>query len=110
MNGKESKSYKSVLACFTDIIASLEANRPAKDALILEYQREKWISITATLTEKELVILVLDRISNDAGQYDIFINMLKNIEGMNLILNNLKGNVRFLNSNMITKYTCVRDV
>ena len=95
MNGKESRAYKSVLTCITDITDCLKANNAAKDALILEYQKQEWIEPTATLNEKELVPLVLNRISNDAGQYDIFMDMLKKIEGMNLIVNNIKGNGRF---------------
>lgn len=91
MNGKESKAYKTVLACITDITDCLKANRPAKDALILEYQKREWINITETLNETELVMLVLNRVSSDAGQYDIFIDMLKNIAGTNLIVNKLKG-------------------
>ena len=91
MNGKESKAYKSVLACNTNITGCLKANSDAKDALNLEYQKREWIKPTATLNETELVTLVLDRIENDAGQYDIFMDMLKEIQGMDLIVKSLKG-------------------
>lgn len=91
MNDKESKAYKSVLAFTTDITDCLKANSAAKDALISKYQEQEWIDSTTTLNEKELVTLVLNRISNNAGQYDIFMDMLKKIVGMNLIVNKLKG-------------------
>ena len=92
MNGKESKAYKSVLACITGITECLQGNSSAKDKLILEYRKEKWIDINATPSETELVTIVLGRISNDARQYDTFMDMLEKIEGMNLIVNKLKGN------------------
>ena len=107
MNDKESKAYKTALACNTNITDCLKANSAAKDALILEYQKREWIKPTATLNETELVTLVLNRISEDAGQYDIFMDMLEKIEGMNLIVDKLKGSGRFLNSltnTMIMKY------
>ena len=92
MSGKESKAHKSVLACNTDIIECLQANSSAKDKLILEYQKKKWIDINATPSEAKLVTIVLNRIANDARQYDIFMDMLEKIEGMNLIVDTLKGN------------------
>lgn len=92
MSDKESKAYKSVLACNTNITGCLKANSAAKDSLILEYQKQKWVNPNATPSETELVTIVLDRIKNDARQYDTFMDMIKNIEGMNLILKKLKGN------------------
>ena len=100
MNGKESKAFKSVLACNTKIIECLKANRDAKDALNSEYKKRKWISVATTLNEEELVVLVLDRISNDAGQYNIFMKMLENIAGMNLIVDKLKGSDRLLTNHV----------
>ena len=105
MSGKESKAYKSVLACITDITNCLRVNSAAKDALNVEYLKWEWISVATTLNEKQLVEIVLDRIATDAGQYNIFMEMLANIAEMNLIVDKLKGTGRFLNSNMmIMKY------
>ena len=56
--------------------------------------------------EAKLVTIVLNRIANDARQYDIFMDMLEKIKGINLIVDTLKGSncdSRFLNSNMIMK-------
>ena len=91
-----SKEFKSVLACITDITNYLKVNRAAKDALNLEYQKRQWIGVPTTLNEEELVWLVLGRISIDAGQYNIFMEMLQNITGMSLIVDKLKGSDRFL--------------
>ena len=91
MNDKESKAFMSVRAYIPDITNCLKTNRATKEALIMEYQKLGWIPITAIPSETELVTLALDRISNDAGQYNIFMQMLENIAGINLIVDKLKG-------------------
>ena len=91
MSGKESRAYKSVLACNTNITDCLKVNKAAKRELNSEYQKRQWISVATTLNEEELVSLVLNRIENDARQYYILMEMLDNIAGMNLIVDNLKG-------------------
>ena len=103
MTGKESKAYKTVLACNTNIVDCLKANSPAKETLIAEYKKRAWIDIAAIPSETELVTLVLDRISIDARQYNIFMEMLENIAGMNLIADKLKGSGRFLTNMKIMK-------
>lgn len=91
MSGEESRAYRSVLAHIDAITRCLKANSDAKDALVLKYKQMKWVDVTTILDENKLVSLVLDRISNDAGQYDIFIEMLKEIAGTDLIVDKLEG-------------------
>ena len=91
MSGKESEGYKSVLANIRTISSHLRANSAAKEALIIKYKEHSWLDPNATLDETGLVTLVLDRISNDDRQYDIFIDMLRGIVGTGLIVDKLKG-------------------
>ena len=50
---------------------------------------KKWIDITEKPTEDELVILALTRIQQDPNQYDLFIDMLRNIPGMDLTVDGI---------------------
>lgn len=96
MSGKESRAYKCVLDNFHTISSSLRANSAAKAALIVKYQEKRWLDeTTETLDETWLVRLVLNRISIDDNQYDIFMEMLKDITGADLIVNKLKGKAYF---------------
>ena len=63
----------------------------ARRALSLRFKEKEWLDLTASPTEEQLVTLVLGRIEQDANQYDEFLAMLRDIEGMDLIVNTLTG-------------------
>ena len=97
MSGKESRGYKCVLDNIDTIGSSLRANSAAKAALIVKYQEKRWLDETIeTLDETGLVRLVLNRISIDDNQYDIFIEMLKDIAGTDVIVDKLNGTTSYL--------------
>ena len=73
------------------ITSTLQLNPSASQSLRLKYQEKRWLSLTASPAEDELVKLVLGRIEQDANQYDEFLAMLRDIEGMDLIVNTLTG-------------------
>ena len=83
--------YDKVLNQLDDIIKTLQLNPGARDKLTRLYQREKWLDIAATPTEGELVRLALLRIEQDPSQFDLFIDMLRDTEGMDLIVTALTG-------------------
>lgn len=91
MSGKESGGYKSVLANIDTISSHLRANNAVKEALIMKFKKHRWLDPIATLDEMGLVKLVLDRISNDDSQYDIFVKMLRDTVGTDLIVEKLTG-------------------
>ena len=76
--------YSSVLRHMNGIIADLKTTPGAKRLLTLKYQQEQWIDITVHPTEDQLVTLALYRIQQDPNQYDVFIDMLRSIAGMEL--------------------------
>ena len=67
-----------------NIITTLKLNPGATDMLTGMYKQKGWIAITVHPTEDQLVTLALDRIKQDPKQYDMFIDMLRDIPGMDL--------------------------
>ena len=90
-SGKQTREYKSVLEHIGNISYSLKGNSAAKQALTFKYQEKGWIAITESPDETSLVRLVLTRISLDPSQYRIFMDMLKDTEGMDIIVNIIEG-------------------
>ena len=70
-----------------DLVTTLKSNSAARHKLTLYYKEHAWLDITEYPTEYELVTLVLTRIKQDPSQYDRFVDTLRAIEGMDLIVN-----------------------
>ena len=83
--------YDKVLNTLTDITETLKLNSDSKDKLTRLYQQEKWLGIAATPGEDELVKLALKRIEQDPSQFGLFVDMLHETEGMDLIVTTLTG-------------------
>ena len=69
----------------------LKVNKDAKEVLTWQYISKGWLDPVATPSEGELVSQVMVRIKDDPKQYDVFISMLKEIAGTNLIVKKLTG-------------------
>ena len=74
-----------------NITKALKSTPGARENLILHYIQHKWLAITEKPEEGELVRLALVRIKQNPSQFDIFIAMLRDIEGMDLIVTALSG-------------------
>ena len=83
--------YYKVLNELDYITKTLKLISGAKDKLTRLYQQKEWLGIEARQAEEELVTLALNRIEQDPSQFDLFIDMLRNIEGMDLIVTTLTG-------------------
>ena len=83
--------YDRVLNKLNDITQTLQLNPGARDKLTRLYQQKEWLGIAAKTAEGELVTLALDRIKHDPSQFDLFIDMLRDTEGMDLIVTKLTG-------------------
>lgn len=83
--------YDRVLSKLSDITETLKLNSDAKDKLTSLYQKHKWLSIAAKPVEDDLVKLALDRIKQDPSQFGMFISMLQDTKGMDLIVKSLLG-------------------
>ena len=100
--------YDKVLNVLDDITQALQLNPCARDKLTRLCQQEKWLNIAATPLEGELVKLALKRIEQDASQFDLFIDMLRNIEGMDLIVKTLTGGELRCSSYLYTHWALYR--
>ena len=88
---KETKEYTTVLQHMDSIIEHLEVHSKAKESLIVKYQQRQWIATTESPDETLLVKLALNRISDDVSQYHIFIEMLKDTTGMDVVVKKIQG-------------------
>ena len=73
------------------ITEALESSPSARDKLTLLYKQHKWLHIKEKPEESQLVTLALERIRQDPCQFDLFIDMLSDTEGMDLIMTTLTG-------------------
>ena len=83
--------YDNVLNKLNDITKTLQLNHCARDKLTRLYQRKEWLDIAARPTADELVVLASVRIKQDPSQFDLFIDMLRDTEGMDQIVTTLTG-------------------
>ena len=90
-SGRSTLEYQRVRTNLSSITRALQLNLSASQRLKWKFQEKGWLSLTANPAEDELVKLVLGRIEQDANQYDEFLAMLRDIEGMDLIVNTLTG-------------------
>ena len=90
-SGKETREYRSILEHIGIIGYSLKGNSLAKEMLIQKYQEYKWIDLTECPHEISLVRLALHRITIDASEYHVFMEMLKVIVGMDVIKKKIEG-------------------
>ena len=90
-SGRETEEYRSIVEHMENIRTHLRVNKDTKESLTVQYQKKGWLEIGESPDAKTLVDLVLERILSDAGQYDVFIVMLKAIVGMDIIRKNIEG-------------------
>ena len=77
--------YERVLSNLVDITDILKLTPSAQAKLTQLYQQNKWLEITDKPNADELVRLALARIKLDPGQYYLFVSMLRDITGLNII-------------------------
>ena len=78
------------------IVRYLKFNPSASETLSRKFIGKGWLDATANPKEDQLVTLVLGRIEHDVNQYEEFIGMLCEIEGMDLIVDSLTGMAYYL--------------
>ena len=96
-SGKGIPEYQRVITNLESITTALQLNPPASQSLRQKCKEKKWLGLAANPREEQLATFVLGRIEQDANQYDEFITMLRDIEGMDLIVKTLTGMTYDLN-------------
>ena len=87
MGSTFSAGYECVKSQLVKVISLLKSTKHACKALTLHYKQEGWLEMTEYPTEDELVTQALVRMKDDSSQYDKFLNMLRAIEGLDVIIN-----------------------
>ena len=82
--GKDTREYNTLLDNLTSITNSLTTVTGSKDELRLKFAQKRWLDITASPSENELVILVLGRVAEDSRTFYEFVMLLSEIGGMDL--------------------------
>lgn len=66
----------------------------SKDKLCIKLIEESWLDVTANPSEKELVLLALNRIEADSRTFYAFVMMLCEISGMDLVAKNMTSKLQ----------------
>ena len=82
---KDALEYQRIITLFERITATLKSNPAAFKCLRLKLIEKGWQNAADRLTEEELLCLIADRIKLDASQFGDFMDMLKDIEGLDLV-------------------------
>ena len=83
--------YDRVLRAKTKILEALACQPGAQAKLTHLYQQNKWLEITDKPNADELVTLALGRIKQDPHQYDVFVTMLSDIMGMDIVTKKIRS-------------------
>ena len=97
-SGKTTEEYMSILENVDTIHRHLKVDKDSKELLTVQYVKKGWLGIGENPDSKALVDKVLERISSDTGhdQYDVFIEMLKEVAGMDIIWKKIEGTYVFV--------------
>ena len=93
IEGKCTEEYRSVRSNLSDIVRALQLTPSAKQTLRLKFIEKEWLGLHADPTEDVLVTQALGRIQSDVNQFEVFVEMLRDMEGMDQIVQNLAGKV-----------------
>ena len=73
---------------------TIKANPSAKESLSIKFKEEEWINITAECTEEQLVRYAIQRVQQDFTNFKIFVGMLQDTPGMDIIVEKLEQKER----------------
>ena len=75
------------------IVKTLRSLPRGKAGLLIQYKQEGWIDTIDDDTEDGLVTLALTKIENGVANYQVFIDMLDRVTGMDQIVKAIEGTV-----------------
>ena len=82
--------YDRVKSQLVTIVRLLKARKDARLTLTRHYKQEGWLEMTENPTEDELLTNALVRMKDNSSQYDKFLAMLLETEGLDMIVNAIK--------------------
>ena len=78
--------YDCVCSHLVNITSLLQITKGARERLTQHYIQRRWLDSTQSPSENELVQQALLRIKIDPSQYDTFLTMIRDTEGLDLIV------------------------
>ena len=91
-SGTQTAEYMKVKANMMKVIQTIEVTPTAVESLTTKFVEKEWLAAHAKgITANDLILLVLNRIKNDADEHELFIKMLNDITGLDQIVTLLNG-------------------
>ena len=89
-SGKDSPQHKIVKKNLKHIVGTLKSNTAAHDAMRMSMKSEGWLEVYEKPTAEDLVSIIQNRIELEVCDYDVFMDMLRNTDGMDHIAKKLQ--------------------
>ena len=89
-SGKDTAEYQKMMNNMEKLITALQVTPGAYDSLSTKCKAKGWYPPSSDTSEKDLVLLVIERIKQEASQFYLFISMLEDIIGLDQIVRSLK--------------------
>ena len=90
-SGKKTQEYKAVKNNFSDITNAIRMTPSAVDNMRQKFVQEDWLDPGRKPDEVELVNAALGRIQAKCSEFKVFIAILRDITGLDLIADKLEG-------------------
>lgn len=89
--GKDTAEYKAFRDVSISLTDAIKLTPGAHDALFQRFTQKEWISPTVTSSANDLVVLAHNKIKQRASEYETILKILKEIEGMDIVIENMEG-------------------
>lgn len=89
-SGNDTAEYQKMMSNMEKLITALQVTPGAYDSLSTKCQEKLWYPPSSDTSAKELVLLVIERIRQEASQFYLFISMLEDVIGLDQIVRSLK--------------------
>ena len=90
-SGLETPEYKAVINAYGDITHALQMIPTANAELSTKFIQENWIAPGVKCSNNDLLNSALVQIRLKASQFQVFLSMLRDMAGMDLVVERLQG-------------------
>ena len=93
--GKETREYITLRKNISSLVNHLRTLPASKEQLCLTLMENEWIGTAENPSEKELVLLALNRVEKDSRAFHKFVSLLSEIGGLKEIAKELMTKLKF---------------
>ena len=91
VTGCDTPQYRAVCKNLVPLVSTIKATPQALEDLQTHFKAKFWLSLTAKPDANDLAMQALNRITNNVKDYDVFMEMLSSVTGMDQIVGKIKG-------------------